>query len=69
MAPTVARTAAVPYPQSKRIFNASTLLATTAQPRLLAAAGTSYSQITIKMGKSFVLELTSNAVLTEFGRE
>jgi hypothetical protein len=70
IAPTVAKIAAVPYPQSNRIFKASTLFATTAQPRLLAAAGTSsYSHITIKIGKSFVLELTSSAVLTEFGRE
>jgi hypothetical protein len=69
IAPTVAKIAAVPYPQSNRIFKASTLFATTAQPKLLAAAGTSYSHITIKMGKSFVLELTSSAVLTEFGRE
>jgi len=44
------------------------LFATTAQPKLLAAAGTSYSQITIRIGKSFVDDETSSAVLTEFGR-
>jgi hypothetical protein len=59
----------VPYPQSSKIFNASTLFATTAQPKDLAAAGTSYSQITIKIGNSFVEEETSKAVLTELGRE
>jgi hypothetical protein len=45
------------------------LFATTAQPSDRAAAGTSYSQITIKIGKSFVEEETRSAVLTELGRE
>lgn len=68
IAPTVAKIAAVPYPQSNSIFRASTLFATTAQPRLRAAAGTSYSQITISIGKSFVADETSSAVDTQFGR-
>ncbi|RFU35606.1 hypothetical protein B7463_g665, partial [Scytalidium lignicola] len=68
IAPTVAKRAAVPYPQSSRIFNASTLLATTAQPKDLAAAGTSYSQMTMRIGKSLVEDDTRRAVLTEFGR-
>ncbi|KAE8444008.1 hypothetical protein EG329_001137 [Mollisiaceae sp. DMI_Dod_QoI] len=63
-----ANIAAVPYPQSNKIFNASTLFATTAHPRDLAAAGTSYSQMTIRIGNNFVEEETSSAVLTEFGR-
>lgn len=45
------------------------MFATTAQPRDLAAAGTSYSQMTIKIGNSLVEEETSKAVETEFGRE
>jgi hypothetical protein len=68
IAPTAAKIAAVPYPQSRRIFKASTLFATTAHPRLRAAAGTSYSHMTIKIGNSFVEELTRRAVETEFGR-
>ncbi|KAM0126825.1 hypothetical protein ACHAPC_010391 [Botrytis cinerea] len=68
IAPTVANIAAVPYPQSSKIFKASTLFATTAHPKLLAAAGTSYSHITIKMGNNFVEDETSSAVDTEFGR-
>jgi hypothetical protein len=47
---------------------ASTLFATTAQPRDLAAAGTSYSQMTIRIGNNLVEEETSKAVETEFGR-
>lgn len=45
------------------------MFATTAQPRDLAAAGTSYSQMTIKIGNNLVEEETSKAVETEFGRE
>jgi hypothetical protein len=67
MAPTAASIAAGTYPQSSRICNASTLFATTAHPRLLAAAGTSYSQITIRIGNSFVELDTNNAVDTELG--
>jgi len=66
-APAVASNAATPYPQSNKILSASTLFATTAQPKLRAAAGTSYSQMTMRMGKSFVDELTSSAVDTELG--
>src|SRR5699024_9411806 len=57
-APTPANNAATPYEQPSKILSASTLLATTAQPRERAAAGTSYSHITIRMGKSFVDEET-----------
>jgi hypothetical protein len=49
-------------------LRASTLLATTAQPSERAAAGTSYSQMTMRMGKSFVEEETRRAVETELGR-
>lgn len=68
IAPTVASIAAVPYPQSSSIFKASTLFATTAHPKLLAAAGTSYSQMTMRIGNSFVEDETRRAVDTEFGR-
>jgi hypothetical protein len=44
------------------------LLATTAQPSDLAAAGTSYSHMTMSMGKSLVDDETSRAVDTELGR-
>ncbi|KAJ8062084.1 hypothetical protein OCU04_009861 [Sclerotinia nivalis] len=68
IAPTVASIAAVPYPQSSSIFSASTLFATTAHPKLLAAAGTSYSHMTMRIGNNFVEDETSRAVDTEFGR-
>jgi hypothetical protein len=68
-APAVANIAATPYPQPRRILSASTLFATTAHPNDLAAAGTSYSHITINIGNSFVDDDTSSAVDTEFGLE
>jgi hypothetical protein len=69
MAPTMVRKAATEYPQSNKILSASTLFATTAQPSDRAAAGTSYSQMTMRIGNSFVEDETNKAVETELGRE
>lgn len=46
----------------KRLVRASMLLTTTAHPTALAEAGTSYSQIAVKIGNNFIELEINNAV-------